>query len=297
MDRSRFVELNALPLELRLGQYMAQMLYWGYYAPAWWRNYLHIHSFFEICYVYAGRGTFLIDGTEYAIAAGDVFVALPTLPHEIISSTELPLGIYFWAHTLTTNTPLTKSSSLDQLLDAFTNSRQYVSRQTATIQNIIDLITDEIIHQPPGYLYSIQALVTKLILDTLRALTELPYVQEAIEPAYHNPAERTAQTIRHYLHDNYDRGLSLRDVAAQVHLSERHASRLFKQQVGVSIAGYIASYRLKMASTMLLDPTYSIKEVAKKCGYTDVRYFTTVFHRQFGTTPDRFRKQNGTRFL
>lgn len=299
MDSHRFVELNTLPLALRLGHYGVHLIYWGFYATEWWRNYLHIHSFFETCYVYAGRGTFVVEGVPYTVGVGDIFVAPPTLAHEIISSTDAPLGIYFWAHTLQRETGVTKPTSLDGLFEAFGRSKRYVSQRTATLQSTIDLLTDEIIHKPAGYRYSIEALATKLILDSARAVSDPAAIERPTpeETEVQSTAARTSQTMLHYLHDNYDRPLALRDVSAQVHLSERHANRLFKQHTGVSIAAYIRAYRLRMASTLLLDPACSIKEITLRCGFSDVHYFTTAFHRQFGITPDKFRRQAGTQFL
>lgn len=298
MNGQQFVDLNTLPLKLQLGGFVAQMMYWGFYRTEWWRNYLHVHSFYETCYVYAGRGTFLIDDIEYDVTVGDIFVAPPTLAHEIISSSEAPLGIYYWAHTLTAESPLAASTSVDRLFDSFLQTKQYISQRTKNVQSTIDLLTDEIIHKLSGHAYSIQALVTKLLMDTARAVTEMTIDalnEDQLETL--NPAAQTAQIILNYLHDNYSRPLSLRDVSAQVHLSERHANRLFKQHTGFSIASYVRIHRLKTASILLLDPACSIKEVALKCGFTDVHYFTTAFHQHFGVTPDKFRKQRGTHFL
>lgn len=52
VPRHRFIDLAILPVSLRLGRFSAQLLSWGFFRPRWWRNYLHMHSFFEICYAY-----------------------------------------------------------------------------------------------------------------------------------------------------------------------------------------------------------------------------------------------------
>src|SRR5690348_4271286 len=85
--RARFPELNALPLAPRLGSFRAEIIYWGHIGPQkYWRNYLHTHSFYEICYAYTGGGTFESLGKIYDISAGDVFIAKPCEPNEIIPS-------------------------------------------------------------------------------------------------------------------------------------------------------------------------------------------------------------------
>src|SRR4029453_9410637 len=73
----------------------------GVLGERWWRNYLHVHSFFELCYVRRGSGTFLINGTLHRVRPGDTLIAKPGEAHEMISSRRQPLGIYFWAYPLT----------------------------------------------------------------------------------------------------------------------------------------------------------------------------------------------------
>src|SRR4029079_18591902 len=104
-DRSdhflHFNEISQLPVSARFGGHQAHFLYCGVLAKKWWRNYLHMHSFFEMCYVFEGSGTFFINVKEYPVAQGDTLIAKPREAHEIISSRRQPLGIYFWAFTLT----------------------------------------------------------------------------------------------------------------------------------------------------------------------------------------------------
>jgi hypothetical protein len=60
--RQRFLDLNAVPIALSLGDFNVDMLHWGFISSEWWRHYLHVHSFFEICYAFAGRGEFREQG-------------------------------------------------------------------------------------------------------------------------------------------------------------------------------------------------------------------------------------------
>jgi AraC-like DNA-binding protein len=54
--------------------------------------------------------------------------------------------------------------------------------------------------------------------------------------------------------------------------------------------------RLAAAAQLLLDPALPIKAVAKRAGFPDVRYFTTVFRKYAGLPPGAYRTQGGTRF-
>ncbi|MBX3014958.1 MAG: helix-turn-helix transcriptional regulator [Caldilineaceae bacterium] len=309
----RFTDLNKLSLPITLGSFVGDFLYWGYFPAEDWRNYLHIHSFFEVCYAFAGRGLFRIGGQARHIQAGDLFVAKPSEPHEIIADRAAPLGIYFWAYTLLprgqasppegarkknaspsqAGNPTTATTELDTLLHSFSESAAWISPQTSAIPELLRLLTREVALRRPGYWQSIQHLATTLLIETARAVTQPPPTTPSLPESN---SEAVGKMLR-YLKDNYTRPLQVRDIAAQLHLSERHTSRLFRQATGLTLQAYLTRLRLTLAKQYLLDPTLSIAEVAEATGYQDARYFATLFRRQTGITPSAFRQRRGTEFL
>jgi len=298
IPRHRFVELNRMALPLRLGSFAGGVLNWGLIAPHPWRNALHTHSFFEVCYAFQGRGVFRLADAEHQVGTGDLFVARPREPHQIISSDEDPLGIYFWAYTLVpTRDRAPDGGEIDALVDAFLRSPCRVSPRAPTLGRTLELLTEEIDRRQPGYAQAIAGLVFKLLLDTSRAVTDLPRSPAPAAPTARGHAEAVSQRVVRYLRDNHGRALSVRDVAAAVHLGERQANRLFRRVMGVSILEYLTTLRLEVAAQLLLDRHLAIKAVAQACGYPNVRYFTTLFRQRTGLTPAAYRRQGGTRFL
>jgi AraC family L-rhamnose operon transcriptional activator RhaR len=295
----RLNDLSQLPLTVRLGSYRAEFMYWGVLGGKWWRNHLHTHSFFEICYAYSGRGTFGIFDESHTVGAGDLFIAKPGELHEIVSSRSHPLGICFWAYTLVPVAGQQMSEadhSIDALMHAFSATRRCVCPGRTRTDAILQLLAQEIADQLPGYTRAISGLAGKLLLDTARAATDGALQSEQLESLPHNEIEAMVQIASRYLRDNLSRRVSVRDVAAQVHLSERHISRLFNRVMGVSILDYLTRARLETASQLLLDREMSVKQVARAVGYPDAHYFSTLFGRKTGLTPGEFRTTGGTRF-
>ena len=293
-------------MSIRLASSRADLLYWGVLGERWWRNYLHAHSFFEICYAFAGRGTFRILGKDHEVKAGDLFVARPGETHEIVSSRTKPLGIYFWAFTLVRQqhptAPATAPTSemdrpVDALLDALATSKQFIARPpVATVQRTLELINEEIASKRPGFTQSIHALAIKLLLDTARSVSDGDVASEELEAPVRSTVQAVVRTATRYLRDNLARPIEVRDVAAQVHLSARHLSRLFHKETGTTILEYLTNLRVETAGQLLLDRELSIKQVARAVGYPDPHYFTTLFGRRTGMTPAVFRSKGGTRF-
>jgi AraC family L-rhamnose operon transcriptional activator RhaR len=118
-----------------------------------------------------------------------------------------------------------------------------------------------------------------------------------VEDRHRQPAALLAGHIEQYLRDNYSRPIRMRDVAAQVHLSERHTNRLFQRVTGTSIKARLTALRLEAASQLLLSGRRPVKEVAEMSGFPDVQHFTTLFRRHTGLTPAAFRERGGTTFV
>jgi AraC-like DNA-binding protein len=122
----------------------------------------------------------------------------------------------------------------------------------------------------------------------------------AAPPARGSPstdvAEVAVQVMRRYLEDNLARRVRVRDLAAQVHLSERHAARLFRLSTGETVGGYLRRQRCTEAAARLLVPGASIASVAKGCGFFDRHHFIRSFRAQYGVSPAEYQRRSGTTF-
>jgi AraC-like DNA-binding protein len=172
-----------------------------------------------------------------------------------------------------------------------------VSPMSSSIEPTLNMLTEEVTRYAAGYSMAIDALALKLLLETARCVTDGTVTAETLEPPPHSESEAITKTAIRYLRDNFSRQIEVRDVAAQVHLSERHLSRLFHEIAGVTVLEYLTNLRIEMASQLLLDKEIPIKQVARSVGYPDAHYFTTLFGKRTGMTPAVFRNSGGTRFL
>jgi AraC family L-rhamnose operon transcriptional activator RhaR len=297
--RRRFIELNQLELRLQIGSFRCEILGWGLLGERWWRNHLHTHSFFEVCCTFDGRGTFLLNGRTHTVQRGDIFVARPGELHEIVSSEPHPLAIHFWSFILKEEPEALRDrhdAAVDALLRDFAHGRRWLNSESGALQSTLLLLTQEIAERAPGFRNSIDGLATKLILDTARAVA--PHTPASVPLAIRSDdiERNVAARMARYLQDNHMRPITVRDAAAQVNLSERHAARIFRRSSGVTIKSYVLNLRVEAASRRLITTRDAIKQIAEECGFGDVQHFTTTFRTRTGLTPAAFRSQRGTRF-
>lgn len=309
MQRALYTNLNGLGVRFRLGSFNAEFLGWGFIDRSkWWRNYLHVHTYYEICYAFAGRGLFRMLGTDYEVSRGDVFIAKPREEHEIIADEADPLGIYFWSFTLLRDSgpkpperlipgyARARDEAVDRLLHAFVDSKHWVSRRVPGMERTLELLTEEAVRREPGYAGVIESLAAKLVLDTARASMPEALPGETVSPRSGDPEKALVDQATRYMRDNFARNLSIQDIAAQVNLSERHFTRVFTKLLKQTPIEALTRMRMESAAQLLLDKNLPVKEIAERVGYPDVRYFTTVFRKHSGLPPAAFREKGGTRF-
>lgn len=93
-----------------------------------------------------------------------------------------------------------------------------------------------------------------------------------------------------FMHDQFHRGISISEVAAEVHVSPFHFSRLFKRTTGRTPYRYLTSLRIDRAKQLLTDTETPIVDVSLAVGYESQSHFTTVFRRTVGVTPGAYRR-------
>ncbi|HEX9046370.1 MAG TPA: helix-turn-helix transcriptional regulator [Verrucomicrobiae bacterium] len=85
---------------------------------------------------------------------------------------------------------------------------------------------------------------------------------------------------------------SLPDLAAELHCSERHFSRLFREEYQVSLRAWQTELRLQRARQLLVDSDAKIMSIAQESGYRHLGLFNAMFKKRFGVTPSLWRQQN-----
>lgn len=101
--------------------------------------------------------------------------------------------------------------------------------------------------------------------------------------------ESTYKVLR-YLHNNYHRRLSLKEIAKESSQSVSNLCRTFKEGTGVTVLEYLQNLRITMAKRLIEKTNYSIATVAKLIGMEDESYFSRIFKREVGVSPNQYRK-------
>ncbi len=100
--------------------------------------------------------------------------------------------------------------------------------------------------------------------------------------------------IAAYIDEHYAEELSLQDIAERCSLSREYISRRFKQEMGENISEYIERIRMDRAKVLLRNPQLRIAQISEMVGYQDDKYFSKVFKKAAGVSPNQYRKNSST---
>jgi AraC-like DNA-binding protein len=95
-----------------------------------------------------------------------------------------------------------------------------------------------------------------------------------------------------YMRDNLEEVVTLENLADAAHLSPFHFLRLFKETYETTPIRFLTHLRLKNACRILKKTKRPIGRVGNACGFENESSFIRLFKKEFGMTPQTYRKNN-----
>lgn len=229
------------------------------YGPAVRRYYL-MH------FVVSGKGMFRYEGREYALGAGDIFVAAPEKEMFYQADKADPWS-YIWVG-------FSGGLDIESVLDAPVLHAPECGEIFADFTKTAD-------YGEGAELY--------LCAKIFELLARLKAHKNSVE----QNAYRYVQLAKNYIETQYDRDLSVEGIADRLGLERSYFSKLFKAQIGISPQQYLVRYRLQRAAELMRLHHYTPAQAAGCVGYTDLFNFSKMFKKFYGLAPrfyyDKFR--------
>ena len=125
-----------------------------------------------------------------------------------------------------------------------------------------------------------------LYLQYILRLTE-NYLKEQVSD------KSIAKSIQDYIDQHYSEDISRNILTDIFYLDPDYASKLFKQELGISFKNYLIQKRIDVAKDLLVNTDLPINTIADNVGYGNYSYFTRIFKKVIGVTPIEYRNQIG----
>lgn len=91
----------------------------------------------------------------------------------------------------------------------------------------------------------------------------------------------------------YMEDLGVKEVAGNLFISESYLTKLFKQELNITFIEYLTQVRIRKAIDLMQDISLPIYLISERVGYKDYRYFSAIFKKMIGLTPNEYRKSIG----
>ncbi|HEY0320292.1 MAG TPA: AraC family transcriptional regulator [Pyrinomonadaceae bacterium] len=97
------------------------------------------------------------------------------------------------------------------------------------------------------------------------------------------------RAVMDFIGDNYERDLSLTELAHVAGMSTYHFAREFKRTTGTAPHQYLIKFRVEQAKALLAGSEMPLIEVGFRSGFSHQSHFSRLFRRLTGTTPLSYR--------
>ena len=215
---------------------------------------------------FKGEAVLKMEGKEYKLTPGTLFVTFPYQKYEIADSKNFTfLYITF------------DGDAAIRLLRQFGIDKDHAVY--TDFGHLMDFWMTSIRRVNPSNI---------LVLTESVLLYTLSYVgQHRSELDTH--ANRDFDGILEYISNNFaDPGLSVSKVADIFGFSGKYLSALFVKNMDMKFTDYLAKIRIEQAAKMLQSGKMPIAQLAARCGYGDPYYFSKVFKSIMGVPPSQY---------
>ena len=242
----------------------------------------HMHSFFELHYICAGKGFLLADHRSYPLAAGCLFVVPPKAFHEQLTDTEDLMEEYSFSFDIQP----AKNDSNWKLFDQLSSGPLFFTPDATVLSSFFSLLEEEASGKQAGYSYVISGLLEQITVYMLRLMF---HREKSVSPPENPSDNRRKYIIDETLIYQY-RDITLEQLASYLNLSLRQTSRIIKKEYGMNFLELRRRSRIHAACTMLADSSYNIDTIAEAVGYDNTIFFSSCFKELMGCTPGSYRK-------
>ncbi len=137
-------------------------------------------------------------------------------------------------------------------------------------------------------------------VEKCRTLTDIAFIHEQTLEKYvlkvndlkHNSSiSQPVLACCEYIQAHFMENIELADIAKSAGYTEYYLSRLFHDEMGIRISGYLTDIRIQYAKIWLATTIKPIQEISELLHFSTRNYFSQVFKEREGITPRAFRER------
>lgn len=245
-----------------------------------WQSLPHTHHFTELFYVLSGQGNFLVDNHTITVRENDMVIINPNIEHTEQSLDAKPLEYMVFG-----------VDGLTFLFGDVSSPKNYgfysYSLGKSSFYSFSQILLREINEKNSGYEIICHDILEVLIITIARSENIGVLAEESAR------LPRECAAAKRYLDSNYAQPITLDSLAEATHINKFYLSHTFTRILGMSPINYLINRRLAVAKDLLIQTNHSIAQIASSTGFASQSYFSQIFKKVVGMSPNQYRKQFG----
>ncbi len=252
---------------------------------------IHFHDDMEVVYVLEGSVKLRNGYYNYVLRQGDIYILNDREMHSFESTGEdnmvmmLQMDLTYF------------SRYYDNLKNNFfvTDMEDDSDESLEVLKSILAKIMMEVLQKGYGYehkvIESTHNLIACLMSDFQYFVMEDGKFKNEARNKGNKVLAGRLNRITDHMYDNYNRKLTLGEIAEREYLSIYYLSHIIKEATGLSFQDLLSYIRVEESEKLLLGTGKKIGAIAEEVGFSAVRYYIKHFENWFGMHPLEYRKQ------
>lgn len=139
--------------------------------------------------------------------------------------------------------------------------------------------------------YLLKPVNKEYLINIVQKITSSLGIEQKKENEYdENIPESRFHEIISYIDGHYCDDITLQKISEKFYINSGYLSRMFKAETGESYVNYVTNKKMERAKSLLMNKDLSITEIANILSYKDINYFSGLFKKQVGMSPQKYRK-------
>jgi AraC-like DNA-binding protein len=253
----------------------------------------HFHSEYEIIYIGESFGTRFVGNSIEKYNAGDILLIGSNLPHYLksdeiyhaenstlrVKGTIIQFEKEFMQHAVNYYSQFVRIKNLLE------ESRYGVLFPAACSAKLVDLLSTIPLENGMNQITA--------FLQLLKVMSEMHCRKTISTPDFEyntgNNASRVDKVIS-YINSNYNRQISLDEIASFASMNATAFCRFFKKETGKSLKSFMLDMRIGYACKLLTMNEMNISQISLACGFETISHFNKTFRKVAGYSPSEYRK-------
>lgn len=237
---------------------------------------------FILIYCTSGEGWYVINNKKHIVTENSFFIIPQEQAHQYGSSEENPWSIY-WVHFKGYKAQYI-SDKINEIVTINIENNSRIEDRISLFDELLNVLESTIDECSANYVnMSFHHLISSFLF--IQAYNEAKFSQHKAANTFF------ISKATHYMYENIERKLTLRNIADYLKYSEAHIYRLFLKETKYTPINYFNHLKIERSCQLLRNTNMKINQIAFKMGFEDPYYFSRLFKKSVGMSPKVYRLQ------